>query len=1339
MEAMTAMRCIHRMFLLTVNAGLPAMSGSSTTERMRLMKVPSLAKDAPLIGNLYRIMVLVLFLAWPGFIVQAQSGAGSIQGTVTDSTGGAIPDATVEVRNVATGVVTDTKSNNVGFYQVPDLFTGTYSLKISVPEMKTFATSIELLVGQKAVINPVLTAGRVTQEITVNADTVQLTDNESGTLASTLENSRIDQIPMNGRQLFTLTQLTTPGMEDSGQKVNGLAVEGTAYLLDGVSTMSTLQSSSGQTPMTTLIDPDSIQEVRVETGNSSAEFSAPATALVSTKSGTNQLHGSLFETARNNAFGVSRRREDPINYKAPQLIRNEFGASAGGPLFIPHFYDGRNKTFWFFAFERYSLAQSASTLSSVPTMAMRQGDFSGLYNGSNILQTLYDPATTQANSACAVPNSTKTANNTYCRTPYSNNTIPTNQISPLASVYYKLVPQPTLAGANPLVTSNLTGVAPVFQTVPQETFRIDHVFSDKPRTYLRYSHVYSNVNTSGGPRNLAVNDSGVNIPSGAAFGYQNLPSNQFIAGFGVTHVFSPTFFSETILSQQWYMLKQISGFAPNVNYESMLGLPNNFGEVGFPTISSGMFGMGTSQQNNVEHANIISTVNENLTKTLGKHQMQFGGSIRHERDADKPNGVADVVNFGPNPVALYDPSTGNNWGAYGNTGNANGSVFIGSVASFNVNLQPPHTHYHAWQIAGYIQDSYHVSPKLTANIGLRYEARPALWTKDGLVNTFDLKNDAMVLGTTPENLIAKGYTTKAIITNDEYIGVKFETAQDAGMPSVLMRNYNLNFFPRVGLAYLPFGSKAGTVIRGAYGRYAYANPLEDYANKPERNNPFNASYTMSYATAAQAKDGQANEYLRYNGPATFGVAGENTANKVDTTSTTALLPGIAPYSVDPAWAPTFATEVNFTVEQPLKGYSVVRASYVWTHATNLDISLMYNNQPSLYQWEMATGKAQPNGGVAVIGTPSQNTYSTTAMGPYDQTTWGNGTYETKAGWSNYNAIQVNYQRLFHHGYAYQFAYVFSKAMRTGGNQLDAFQGIDPLANYPGIEGTVGTMTSPYGPTVYPGNTPPAAPAGTPLWAAYHNLIKYEQYQQDNAQPTMRIRFNWVVDLPVGRGKKFFGNANRFVDELIGGFQFAGDGHFVSDLVQPISGGWGATNPMKTYKHKYPVTDCTSGICYKEYLWFNGYQAPTSVNGIAYGACTPTATAGCITGMPADYAPTNSPIDNTPKTTYYQQDEVQVTAPALNSGKPVNIAYDAGPNAANYMAKRWTHGPINWPMDMSLFKVFPITEKVNLRVNLDAFNALNMPGENDPGTGGLQKFLTSANSPRQLQISARLTF
>lgn len=225
----------------------------------------------------------------------AQSGAGSIQGTVTDSTGAVIPGASIHVVNEATSIAADTTSNSVGFYQVPDLFTGTYTVTFTAPGMKTYKTAIELLVAQAAVIDPAMTAGAVTEQVEVAANAVQLTTTDNGTLTATLENDRINQLPMNGRMLLTLAGEVTPGLVSTGERANGLMPEALEYVADGVPEINRNFGGAGNNAsyQAQLPDPDSVQQVRIETTNTSAMYSEPSTAIITTKSGTNGLHGSF--------------------------------------------------------------------------------------------------------------------------------------------------------------------------------------------------------------------------------------------------------------------------------------------------------------------------------------------------------------------------------------------------------------------------------------------------------------------------------------------------------------------------------------------------------------------------------------------------------------------------------------------------------------------------------------------------------------------------------------------------------------------------------------------------------------------------------------------------------------------------------------------------------------------------------------------------------------------------------------------------------------------------------------------------------------------------------------
>ncbi len=1271
-------------------------------------------------------VIAMLGLILGGSAVWAQSGAGSIQGTITDATGAVIPGAKVNVVNQATNVAVNTKANGVGFYQVPGLFTGTYTVTITAPNMKTYKTRIQLLVNQNAVINATMTAGSITQQVQVSASTVQLTTTDNGTISSTLENQRINQLPMNGRNILTLTGETTPGLEGGGTRANGLMGEAMEYVADGVPL--TNRQFGGMMQGVSTPDPDAVQEVQVDTTNTSAQYTEPGTAVITTKSGTNHLHGALFETARNNAIGIAKARQDPSNLVAPKYIRNEFGMSAGGPIVVPHVYHGKDKSFWFMAYERYSLASAGSNLFSVPTQAMRNGDFSGLYQLANPVQ-LYDPATTYNSGAnvCAATGKP----NPYCRLPFANNQIPVNRESPTMKMINDITPLPNTT-FNPLLEANLEGPDDNFVVIPTWTFRLDHVFNENNRAYLRYN---SNIDVSHNLRNYPVKEPALGGADGFpanATGQAYNPSATFAGALGFTHVFSPTFYSETILSNQWFSQHNYAGGTPFANFEAKLGLPNNFGEGGFPRfgengsrlinpIDGTQFIYGLSQ--------LVTNLDENLTKTIGRHQLQFGGRYRHERFGYLPDEHADDVQFSSQATGMYNPSTGSSYGQLPGYGNQNGDAFLGAANFYAVNLQPPYEHFHDMEFDAYFQDNYHVTQNLTLNLGLRWESHPATWLKYGTMEAFDLKNHALVLASTPQQLIAAHFTTQPIITNMQNIGVKFETPAQAGLPSKLAYDYNLNFSPRLGFAWQPFGGRHGTVIRGAYGRYIYPIPVRTTYKNIAQNRPYSSGYEQSYSSPTQSPDGLPNYLLRNPQSVVMGV---NSTNVVDTTSTTAFLPGITVYTLNPKQPPDFVTESNFTVEQPLKGNSVLRLTWLWTHGSNLDQEYFYNNHPSGYVWEIVNGIIPPQG--KVIGS---STYASTATGPYDNTTWGGNTLDQKSGWSNDNAFQANYQRLFHHGVAYQIFYVWSKPFRVGGNYFRDGT-LYTAQNYANSGQGTFTPVANSSPITAP-NMPPPRPAGIASYAYWHKLDVYQDYQLDTAIPLHHIQFNGIVDLPFGRGKRFFANSNRFMDELIGGFQVAGDGSVASQTFQVSSGNWGPHNPIKVYKHGAKVADCRSnGQCIEAYEWFNGYISPANLP-----------SSGCptvVTGLPTGWTPYEQPIntDYNPTTPcgkaadkYYNTNKVQMNL--LNAATDIQD-YSPGPRNVDPYGKTFLNGPFNYTVDLSVFKVFPITESTRLRFNVDAFNALNVQGYNNPSSSdGIENMRTSHNTPRQLQLTLRLEF
>jgi hypothetical protein len=1209
----------------------------------------------------------------------AQSGAGSIQGTVQDASAAAIPACAVHVVNQSTGVANDTTSNSNGFYSVPGLFAGNYTLTFSAPGMKKYQAAVALQDAQVAILNPKLTVGDVAEQVTVSGDAIQLATYDSGTVSTQLDYNRIDQLPQNGRNVLGLAQNTVPGIEVTGTRVNGLMGEGMEYSQDGAPMTNRNFGGEANSPQAILPDPDAVQEAKFETLNSSAQFATPATVILTTKSGTNALHGSAFETARNNAVGIARARQNPANYAAPHLVRNEFGASVGGPIMIPKVYDGRNKSFFFFAYERFSLRQAANELVSVPTLAMRNGDFSGLINSSGVLQQLYDPNSTQAG--------------TLQRTPFLNNQIPISRESPLAKAIYAATPLPQTAD-DPLVNPNFNAVDNTQQTVPNITTRLDHVFNQNNRMYFRFTDIDQTQQALRNyPANSPANIAGGGLPAGAT-GYQAQPIQTISGALGYSHTFSPTFYSETILSQQWQRMYVQGNNISNEDYEAQLGLPNNFNQTGFPTIGSNLIMPYGGSQFNYGMSQILSTLDENMTKIIGKHQLQFGARYRHERFGYLSDRSADTIAFSNLATADYDPTTGANYGAKANTGYADADFFLGAADSYSQVKNAPFGHYREQEIDSYIQDNFRVSQHLTLNFGLRWEIHPAPHADQGNFVTFDLKNDALVLDNPLSNYIQNGFTTQAIVTNLQNLGVKFETPSQAGLPASGISNSDFNFMPRLGFAYTPPFAKWGTVIRGGYGEYIYPVPIRNSVRYLTANYPFTASYSESYVSAAYAPDGLPNLLLR--GPQTV-VAGLNSSNVVNTNSVNALLPGISTSeTLASNYPPAHVRDANMTIEQPFRDSSVFRVTYVYTHGLDLDQNYEYNNAPSTYVWEKATGTTPPTG-----------TYASVATRPYDNTVWGGNVISQKTGWSNDSALQLNYQRPFRKGFAYQIFYVYSRAFRIGGNTFrDSI--LYPAANFA------------------PGVLPSGLDTGTILDPS-QALNRYENYHVDTAIPEYHLTFNGIVEVPVGKGKRYLSTANKFVNAVLGGYQLAFDGQWVSQSFQPIATNWGTSSKLKVYGSSAPITDCRSGVCHPEYLWYNGYLSPSVINGGPTG----------ITGIPAGYTPYIAPINNVPGTSNFGNNNVPVT---LGNGSVVSTAYSPGPAGANPFSQTVLLGPSNYNADASLYKVFQLNERVRLRVNVDAFNAFNIQGRVNPSTtDGTESLQTSYWTPRQIQFSARISF
>ncbi len=352
------------------------------------------------------LAALLICLTVPAF---SQSGTGVIRGTVFDPARASIPGVKVVLTHVATNVAREAPTNEVGFFLFSGVAPGEYKLEAESKGFKKYSGTFTLVAGQTAVIEPVLEVGSVESVVEVTGAAPIITT-ESAEVGSVKDNLRIQQLPLNGRSITNLFDLTA-GVEGGGNpRVNGLKVGSADMTLDGVSMVDRFGGGIAR------VQPglDTVQEFRIETVGSGAQFSRPATVTVVTKSGTNQLHGAVFETFRNNGGGLRARQRQDGN-SAAFLARNEFGASAGGPVFIPKLYDGRNKSFWFAAYEGLRQRQKSFYQDTVPTADLWSGNFSSVTDANQNKYTIYDPLSTAANGT---------------RTPFANAVIPQTRINP---------------------------------------------------------------------------------------------------------------------------------------------------------------------------------------------------------------------------------------------------------------------------------------------------------------------------------------------------------------------------------------------------------------------------------------------------------------------------------------------------------------------------------------------------------------------------------------------------------------------------------------------------------------------------------------------------------------------------------------------------------------------------------------------------------------------------------------------------------------------------------------------------------------------------------------------
>jgi hypothetical protein len=1211
-----------------------------------------------------------------------------VQGVVRDATPAVIAGASVTIVNTATTVKSSTTSNEVGFFAFPPVVPGSYEIKVEATGMQTWEGKFLLQVGQTAEVSPVLRVGAVSTQVTVAEAAAPLVPTTDATLSENLERTRIEQLPSDGRSIANLVMIATPGLY-GGQDGNinpinmGLRDAVELYQDGAVIKNRDVGDWSGRLPGV-----DSVEELRVETSMSSAQFDRPGSVILSTKSGTNGIHGSLFETNRNSGVGVARRRQDYYT-KPPHYVRNEFGGSVGGPVYIPKLYNGKNRTFFFTSYEALRLVSASTYSTSMQTDAMRQGDYSGLVDSLGRLTTIYDPMTTGA-----AP--------TWIRTPFPNNTIPVTRESPDAKYLFSVMPEPTFPNVNPGVASNWFGVTPSTTSDYMVTSRIDQRLSDRDQLFGRVSVGHDKVlNVSaGGPSTIPPLSGPLNWVLGT---YHDVS----VVG-SWSHTFSPTFLSSTRVSWSHEFKFVGSPSDPKIpNVATYLGVPN-LGNDPFNSYSTSGMGFGVNfltQQVRYNTTDIL-VVNEDLTRVVGRHQLQFGGQLHLEflNALIDHNGTG--ITYDSQYTALFDPSSGSAYGAVPFTGFSGASFFLGYVGTYKDTVKRPAWYLRDRIFAGYFQDNWKVTPRLTLNFGVRYQNMPAESIAGHYAVGFDKNRDTMVLARPLPDMYAANMTTSATVAQLQAIGVKFESAQQAGLPAGLVYGNSWIFAPRLGFAYRVGDSSKPLMLRGGWGLYDSQAALRTWDNLTGSGIPY--GYPVQYSVNNQALagavpgvDGLPNYELR---SVPQYVAGANTSNVLDNPAFVSLTPGCCALQFnDPTQPPTRDMQWNFSVGREIWFGIVARASYLGTHGWNLPQNVNFNAAPNDYVWYTGTGLPKATG-----------KYASTGQNVYDTTTYGSITEYMKRGYSNANGASFELERRYSRGVGFQLAYVMTNAFTEStlvGN--GGGSSVAPVADF----------------------LPSAVPTD------FDARNRFLNYQRDAALPHHQLKWNWVADLPFGRNHLLARNAGKFLNTLVGGWQVAGSGTYQSRYWSLPTSNYGRTGNIQIYGTKYPIQDCSGGVCRPGYLYWNGYISPPLINQTnASGQCTG------ICGIPSNYTPSNLPLipygsttlpanapANTNISSYWETQTVWIP---LKDGSVVRTTMNT---SLPWWMNQYVPAPWAFNLSASLFKTFSLTERAKLRFNADFFQVLNNPGLPTPGSNGILSTQNSSNSPRDLQLTLRLTW
>jgi hypothetical protein len=958
-----------------------------------------------------RVILLATLLAvWLAGALVAQSNQGSMSGTVMDSSGAVVPDVKITAKESASGTVYTAVSSSAGTYTFPNLRIGTYDVSAEYKGFKTAqSTGVMVQLSSTTSLNITLSPGQISETVTVSgsAPTVQ---GETSVMATVVGEKQILDLPlalgsvvqaMRSPEAFVFL---TPGAIGPGtasgsggtfeSKINGGQTYGTEVLLDGANTT---RSENGSSFDETAPSVDAIGEFSITTSTLPAEMGRTTGGIESftLKAGTNAIHGSAYDIFRNEKLDANSFFDNQAGLIRPLDKQNDYGATFGGPVWVPKLYNGKNKTFFFFAWEQYRQNQGGVNNIRVPTAAEKSGDFSADLtstvlgvnpcDGSNIYQgEIFDPATT------------KTVNGVQCRTAFAGNKIPTASLNAIGVKLMTYYPSPTSGAA---AGNNFTYPYsfPVLDT--STSFRIDENLSDKSKLYFSYAS-RDNTRTSTTP---AYNNAALDGRAQDFFTHY--------LRLGHDYVFTPTLLNHLNLGFNRTNSKNVgAGVKYGGNYDQNLGITGAGGPV-FPGIGAGeanISGLGdTVNGDTIDNGFRLS---DSVDWVHGKHTIKFGVDFEMQKylPIDNSNG-SGTFNFGRGETAGSVTTTGL-------SGNGIASMLLGQVDNANLTAHAGQAYWLTGYDALFVQDSIKVGRTLTLNLGLRWDMELPRRENWGDTSNISLTTPNPGANGRPGALVFAGTGTgRSGNVNERWAEI-----------------YKKDFGPRFGFAWSPPQLGHNTVVRGGFGIY-YGNLL--YADFGAYNRTgFAANPSVNSIDGFNPAFNISSGFPSYTRPPFLDPSQLNGAGGIQ-------------YIAPSYGRPPMVTNWSIEIQRQLATDLILDVAYVGTHGTHLRSN--YDNVNSLPVSAISKGAllnlsvTSPQAVAAGIGLPYAS-FPTDApvarsLTPFPQYLGFNtdGDLEN-LGDSTYNALQASLQRRFHNGLNLMAAYTWSKTLTDADSALPYF-------------------------------------------------------------------------------------------------------------------------------------------------------------------------------------------------------------------------------------------------------------------------------------------------------------